>query len=255
MNLPAVHGIIRRRILLNFRVNAEVMQRQLPAPFRVKTVDGQALAGICLIRLEQIRPAFLPIPFGASSENAAHRVAVCWTDSAGKEREGVYIPRRDTSSHLNHLAGGRLFPGEQQHAAFQVCDEGGRIDFNMRSDDGKVEIRLRGQETHTFPKASLFASLTEASAFFQTGAIGYAATRKGDHVDGLRLSTESWAVTPLQIDTVYSSYFADEARFPAGSVVFDCALLMRDIPHEWLPMPEMESLPAQTDCCPVPLPA
>ena len=27
--------------------------------------------------------------------------------------------------------------------------------------------------------------------------------------------------------------FADEALFPAGSVTFDCALLMRNIAHEW----------------------
>jgi hypothetical protein len=38
---------------------------------------------------------------------------------------------------------------------------------------------------------------------------------------------------PLAVDAVASSYFEDEARFPRGSVVFDCALLMRDIPHHW----------------------
>ena len=251
MNLPAVQGVIRRRILVNFRVDPEVMQRQLPAPFRVKTVGGFALAGICLIRLEQVRPHFLPLPLGAASENAAHRVAVCWNDPSGEPREGVYIPRRDTSSYLNHFAGGRLFPGEQEHAAFQVCDEDGRIDFTMRSDDGQMEIRLRGAVSETFPSSSVFASVEEASAFFQTVAVGYAATRKGDHVDGVRLSTDSWAVAPLQVEAVHSSFFADGSRFPTGSALFDCALLMRDIPHEWLPMPEMEtSALSPAECCP-----
>jgi len=38
---------------------------------------------------------------------------------------------------------------------------------------------------------------------------------------------------PLQVEEVHSSYFADEARFPRGSVAFDCALVMRNLRHEW----------------------
>src|SRR5438067_10518504 len=103
MKLSSVRGLIRRRILVNFRVDPDVVQRQLPAPFRPKLLGDAAVAGICLIRLEQIRPAALPLQLGAWSEIAAHRVAVEWTDERGEQREGVYIPRRDTSSRLNHL--------------------------------------------------------------------------------------------------------------------------------------------------------
>lgn len=248
MNLPAVRGVIRRRLLVNFRVDPDVMQRQLPAPFQVKRRGGWALAGICLIRLEQIRPRFFPFPLGFSSENAAHRVAVCWTDADGTEQSGVFIPRRDTSSMLNHLAGGRLFPGEQQRARFEVRDDSGRIDFEMRSDDGQAAIGLRASETADFPDDSCFKSLEDASAFFETGAVGYAARREGSQLDGLRLETETWRVSPLFVESVSSGYFADEARFPKGSVEFDCALLMRDIPHEWQPMPKMNS--ASPDCRP-----
>jgi hypothetical protein len=40
-------------------------------------------------------------------------------------------------------------------------------------------------------------------------------------------------VEPLQVDEVHSSYFSDETRFPEGSVAFDCALVMRNVGHEW----------------------
>jgi len=56
MKVPKVHGVIGRRLLVNFRVEPEVIQRQLPQPFRPKLHDGHAVAGICLIRLENIRP-------------------------------------------------------------------------------------------------------------------------------------------------------------------------------------------------------
>src|SRR5947209_4977710 len=104
MRIPKLRGIIRRRILVNFRIDPAVMQRVLPKPFRPKLLADAAVAGICLIRLEGLRPRFLPPSIGLSSENAAHRVAVRWgSDHDGQE--GVYIPRRDTSSFVNRLVG------------------------------------------------------------------------------------------------------------------------------------------------------
>ena len=138
MRLPEIQGTIRRRILVNFRVDPEVMQRQLPAKFRPKLHEGSAIAGICLIRLENIRAKAIPGLPGFSSENAAHRVAVLW-DEEGRTREGVFIPRRDTDSLLNHLAGGRLFPGEHHQAHFEVETTKDDIDFEI----GRASCRER----------------------------------------------------------------------------------------------------------------
>jgi uncharacterized protein DUF2071 len=110
MKLPSIRGVIRRRILVNFRVQPEVIQAQIPSRFRPKLHAGSAIAGICLIRLEAIRPRFVPSVLGVRNENAAHRIAVLWDDDTGVKREGVFIPGRDTGSVLNELAGGRVFP-------------------------------------------------------------------------------------------------------------------------------------------------
>ena len=126
MRFPKVHGVIRRRLLVNFRVDPAVLQRQMPSPFRPKLHDGQAIAGVCLIRLEEIRPKRVPRALGLASENAAHRMAVVW-DENGSLREGVFIPRRDTGSLISHLAGGRVFPGEHHRATFDVEEAGDRI--------------------------------------------------------------------------------------------------------------------------------
>jgi hypothetical protein len=233
MKLPAVRGLIRRRILVSFRVDPDVIARQLPPPFRPLCVGDAAIAGLCLIRLEQMRPRSLPCSLGLRSENAAHRIAVCWNDEEGQLREGVYIPLRHTDSLFNRLAGGRLFPGEQQPARFAVREEDGLIDFAMQSDDGADTIALRARPAQCLPPTSVFRSLEEASAFFQRGALGYSARSDGRQLDAVSLATEVWQVEPLEVETVASSYFADEARFPRGSAALDSALLMRNIPHEW----------------------
>lgn len=234
MKLPTLQGIIRRRLLVNFRVDPEVAQRQLPARFRPKLQAGYAVAGVCLIRLEHIRPKMFPALIGLSSENAAHRIAVEWTDDDREAtREGVFIPRRDTDSTAGHLAGGRLFPGEQHKASFKVEDDGVRINFRMKSDDASVAVELAGTVAEALPSTSVFPTLQDSSAFFETGALGYSVTSDANRLDGISLSTNEWRVESLGIERVYSSYFADESKFPAGSVQFDHALLMRNIKHEW----------------------
>src|SRR5687767_1615070 len=158
MKLPTIQGLIRRRILANFRVDPAIMQRQLPARFRPKLHNGFAVAGICLIRLEHIRPQRLPEIIGLSSENAAHRVAVLW-DENNETREGVYISRRDTNSQINHLLGGRIFPGEHHAARFTVTESGDTIELSMRSDDGTVAVDVRGTIAESMPLTSVFTSL------------------------------------------------------------------------------------------------
>ncbi|HUP47856.1 MAG TPA: DUF2071 domain-containing protein [Thermoanaerobaculia bacterium] len=232
MRVPKVQGTIRRRLLVNFRVEPDVIQRLLPAPFKPKLHNAKAIAGICLIRLENIRPKRFPKLVGISSENAAHRIAVVW-DKAGAQREGVYIPRRDTGSWLNHLAGGRIFPGEHHRAKFDVHDEGDQISLRMRSADGRINVRVVGTTASELPGTSSFASVEEVSRFFEAGSLGYSATSAGGRLDGLILKTLSWRVDPLRIDEVFSSYFSDPLIFPEGSVSFDCALIMRNIAHEW----------------------
>jgi Uncharacterized conserved protein (COG2071) len=233
MRIPVIKGIIKRRLLVNFRADPGVVQRFLPPPFRPKLHQGHSLVGICLIRLEQIRPAGFPGALGLSSENAAHRVAVEWTDATGVQREGVFIPRRDTGSFLNRVAGGRVFPGEHHPARFSVVDVGGHIDFAMESLDGSVTVRVVGDETNSLTASSCFNSLGEASAFFEGGSLGYSVTRDGERYDGLLLRTMNWRIRALSVAEVHSSFFANRQRFPEGSVEFDHALIMRDVLHEW----------------------
>lgn len=233
MPLPVLRGVIERRILCNYSVDLDAMARVLPAPFRPLPVRGRAVGGICLIRLGELRPRGLPVARGLRSENAAHRVAVAWEDAEGRTREGVYVPRRDTSSRLVVLAGGRLFPGEHHHARFVVDESPRRVHVAMASDDHRVRVEVEGTVATSLPSSSVFGSLAEASAFFERGSLGYSASRDAGAFEGLELSCRTWSVTPLEVERAHSSWFEDRERFPHGSVRFDSALLMRDVHHEW----------------------
>jgi hypothetical protein len=231
-HLPVINGIIERRMLVNFRCKAAALARLVPPPFRPKLVSGWGMAGICLIRLGGIRPAFLPALCGLTSENAAHRIAVEW-DEAGTTREGVFIPRRDTNALLNRLVGGKIFPGVHHAAKFEVSETKNRLKLEMQSEDGEAFVRVSARVTDGLPGGSVFNSLAEASDFFRGGALGWSARMTDNEFDGLELQCREWRMEPLVVEKVESSFFGNVALFPPGSAKFDSAFLMRDIAHEW----------------------
>lgn len=147
------------------------------------------MAGICLIRLKQIRPTFVPVAAGIGSENAAHRFAVEW-DRDGQRQEGVFIPRRYTSSRLNTIVGGRLFPGEHHHARFEVSETADRLRVEFQSDDGQARVSVAARRADGLPPDSVFASVDDASSFFEGGALGYSATQDPARYDGLETTVQ-----------------------------------------------------------------
>ena len=231
MKIPTIKGTIDRRILINYQVDSEVLSRFLPEPFRPKLFNGKGMAGICLIRLKNIRPKGLPGSVGISSENGAHRIAVEWTDN-GVTKEGVFIPRRDTSSNLNSIVGGRIFPGVHHLAKFSVQEVGDNYFVEFTSEDGEF-LSIKAKESESWNNESVFDNMQCASDFFEQGAIGYSPNKAGREFDGLELNTFSWQVRPLNVSMVKSSFFENEVIFPKGSVKFDNALLMKNIEHEW----------------------
>jgi len=227
--------------LVNFRADPDRVQALLPDSFRPKLHLGKAIAGICLIRLEHIRPKHVPGFVGISSENAAHRIAVEW-DENGQTREGVFIPRRDTDSAVNAFAGGTLFPGEHNRADFSVSETDEGIDFSMVSRDDKVKVDLSGTFSNDLPDDSIFDSLDESSKFFEGGSLGYSVTKEQKHLDGITLETKEWRVRPLSLDSVNSSFYDDKTIFPGGTIEFDHALIMQNVEHEWHRAPDYDLL-------------
>jgi hypothetical protein len=233
IKIPTIHGNIERRILINYTADPEVVKPLLPFPFRPKIYKDKAIVGICLIRLKKVKPKGFPDLIGISSENGAHRIAVEW-DEGGEIKEGVYIPRRDTSLRFNTIVGGWLFPGVHHLAKFNVKEAGGQYHIDFVSAD-QTGVSIDAQETDQLNENSIFRTLDNASLFFEKGSLGYSPNK--DQFDGLQLQTYRWEMRPLSVSKVSSSFFEDQNLFPKESVVFDHALLMTEIEHEWHSVP------------------
>ncbi|QES87345.1 DUF2071 domain-containing protein [Rhizosphaericola mali] len=229
MKIPAIHGIIERRILVNYVVEPSIVEKLLPKPFKPKLFEGKAIVGICLIRLKDIKPKRFPSFMGINSENGAHRIAVEWED-CDELKEGVFIPRRDTNLKLNAIIGGRFFPGKHYLAKFNVVERHNNYHVDFKSSDNTT-IEIDAELAEDFDYNSIFKTIENVSQFFENGSIGY--SPNGTSFDGLKLETYEWNVKPLKVSNVKSSFFEDKSIFPEGSIKFDNAILMENIEHEW----------------------
>lgn len=230
--VPVIASTIERRLLVNYRLDAENVARILPRGMRPDLAQGYAVGGICLIRLGELRPWAVPARLGLRTENAAHRIAVIWEGQEGPQR-GVYIPRRDTSSALTVCVGGRVFPGEHHRAKFDTRESADRLTVGFCSRDGKASARVEVKPSRTLSGSMLFGDLEEASRFFRGAPTGYSARSSGPELDGVVLDSVSWEITPAELVAVESAYFSDTALFPPGTAEPDSALLMRDIQALW----------------------
>ena len=238
--LADVDGTVDRRLLLNFRVDPDIAGRLVPPPFRLNVSKGAAIAGICLIRLTELRPHGIPRAFGITTESAAHRFAVEWdTEDHDDGGHGVYIPRRETNSRLSVLLGGRAFPGEHHRARFDVSEDNRRFEIALQSADGSNRVSVTARPDHELPSHSIFRDVEEASEFFRRDTLGYSRTREAGCYDGLELQAAQWHIDPLAVDDVTSSFFDDPSIFPPGTVEFDCALSMRRTRARWLSRPQL----------------
>jgi uncharacterized protein YqjF (DUF2071 family) len=128
-------------VLLNFWVDPEAARALVPPPLELATQEAYAVAGICLIRLEHLRPKGMPAGLGTSSENMAHRIAIRYPAEDGP-RDGVFIWRRDTDRALVKLLGGRLFPGVHSRARFRVSEDPDRLTYRVRTEDRDAHVDL-----------------------------------------------------------------------------------------------------------------
>lgn len=221
--IHTVHARLRRRLLISYRVDPDTAASLLPAGFRPQVIDGAALAGVCVLGLESIRPSGAPGRGGLRSENAAHRIAVEWDGERGVER-GVFIFERHSSAWHPVLFGGRLFPGVHRRARFRIEESDGRYALTMEAGAHSLaaDVEVGGEWSSGF-----FASVQEASDFYRSGRVGWSLGRDGRRAEAVTLTSDEWHVEGARLHGLRSSFFD---ALPEGAAVFDSVVVMRDLP-------------------------
>jgi hypothetical protein len=238
--LAVLEGVIARRVLLNFRADPAVVRPLVPAPLEAVERDGAAIVSVCLIRVAQLRPKGLPGFVGIASETMAHRVAVrCPTDEG--PTEGVFVWQRHSDNALLSLLGGQALPGARHRARFHPVEDADGLWMEVRTEEGAADVLFHARPAAWAPTPA-FPTFDDAAGFFARGDRGLACALDDGRLESVRLRSLDWETAPLAAADVRAAFYEDAARFPRGSVLFDGALVMRRVSHEWREITEVPEL-------------
>ena len=96
--------------------------------------------------------------------------------------------------------------------------------------DADVDVVARTAPA-MLPETSVFRSEDELSRFFQQAPVGRSPHR--ERLASVRLETARWEMHSVEVTEVRSAFYDDTVRFPAGTISFDSAAIMRRIPALW----------------------
>jgi len=222
---PAIRGVVDRRILINYRVPIASLEDEVPDPFRpTEVADGWGFGSVCIMRLKNERPRFVPSMFGTSLETITHRISVERDDGDGT-MSCVYVPRRDTPSQMGSLVVGGLMPGMGNNVSLETDERGDR--HHVRVDCGEGSVRASVEEGGALPSDSVFDSVQEAKGFFLEACVRYSPSgTRHEAVEFCPYNRNMSALKPINVE---SRHFEGIE----GSEL-DSAFLMKGIKHEWL---------------------
>lgn len=233
MKPPPFKGIIDRRILINYKVENNVLRRLLPSPFSPRLINGYGIAGVCLIRRKQLKINSFPSWMSVNTETALYRIAVTW-EQYGKQHTGSYVLRKETDSLMQIFANSRWSDDSQNWARFHVKEEKRSqqdvYEINCFSKDG-TSLAITANTALRFPQESVLKTLDTASCFFEDESHYISPKYQTSVFNCLSETTLNWKMSPLSVGALQSDFFENKQLFPKGSIYFDHALLMKNVRH------------------------
>lgn len=229
MNGPQVVGLIERRVLVDHLVDPALARSLVPDGFELNLVHGQAVVGLCLIRLTHLRPAPLPASIGVTIEAVAHRISVLGPLDGGRA-PGVYVPRRDTSSFAAVVLGGRVFPGV--HGPATIRSQGGdrRAEVQASCGDGAaIDVAVVGRPT----EGSLGGRHQAMFDLHRSELVAWSPRRRGSGLDLAVMTCHRFDATPVEVLRAESSWLSACPGFGPDVLGSPSALIMEHIPVTW----------------------
>ena len=221
-----VCGVVERRLLVNYRVELDVLDTVLTDPLRGREVGdtGKGVGSVCITRVEDTRPGFLPESLGVTVEMATHRVYARVEDGGD---HCVYVPWRGVSSRFHALVLSSLLPTDFDSADFLTEDRDGARQVRVDWDSDVAGVVFRDTDRDTVDDDSVFYSVESASTFLCEAGVEYAMT--GDVYTGVETCPDRTDLKPVEISDERSSYFGKLGG------EFDSAFGMTDVELAWEP--------------------
>ncbi|UFJ41864.1 DUF2071 domain-containing protein [Brevibacillus humidisoli] len=234
-NLVTMVGTLKRCLLFMYRCPAAKIRPHVPNCFQLVTVDGQAIIGVVVSELTEMRPRMTPDWLGVSYCHIAYRVYVRFTTPQGSSIEGLYFLRSDADSRLMTLAGNvlstfrfHLAHVNWQESANSICLSISRTQQGIADASARLDPATPAQ----LSEHSCFASVAEAMEVLRYEPYGMAYDPRSNTVNVVKVTRDErrWHERPL---TQVSASWSYLDRLTDSTHLHELTIAVDSIPYRW----------------------
>jgi len=224
-----MRAVFDRCWLLTWRVEPDAMQRHLPDGLSPWLHDGSAWLSVVVARMSDMRPSFLPRPFGVPFDQVVYRAVV----TRGDER-GVYFLRTDANHRLYAWGGDLLTHFHFHHAPIDITGEGAEATIEAHPPDAAFRARFVDVEPADvlsgLPFPTVDAVRTELCDLFHAFSVHPRTGQPGQ----VRVSRPAWPIHLVEPRDVHAPWMTD-VLFP-GACTPSHGVYTWDVPYRWTAM-------------------
>ena len=196
-------------------------------------------AAVSVVKLRQLRPAFAPLPIGASDVMAGYRVFCTMQTPAGDDQDGGKTMRglRIVASRTTNLA---LQVGANASTRYgygrmrsTITQEGNRLRVDLTTADGAADLTATAQlDDATLPSESVFANAAQARRF--AGPLPYTFSPDPEGIVVVKADRNRWEPRPVAVEVEQATFF-DHDPFAGAERRLSNAFHVADVDYGWQP--------------------
>jgi len=227
----AVEAFFESSLVLTFAIPKQQIHPLVPECLQLDTFnDKWAFIAVAMVQTRSLRPKGFPAFLGNDFFLIGYRVFVRFTNSAGKNRRGLYILRSETDKRKMKILGGIFTHYNYRTTDIRQICQNGTMEVSSNKSDFRIRVGGIGQEDISLPAGSPFADWKEARRY--AGPLPFTFTyntrnRKVLVIEGVR---ENWQPAPVAVFEQKISYLdvlkLNDARLAS-------AFIIRGIPYYW----------------------
>jgi uncharacterized protein YqjF (DUF2071 family) len=220
-----------RCILVNFAVDPELLNRNLPPGLEPDIVDGRAFISIVIGQMDKMRPRGVPRPLGVTFDQIVYRAVV-----RHRGVRGVHFLRSDANSRLMCALGDRLSFFKFHHSPITSAERDDHLEVlvSTQDHDGDISAELDlSAATPSLPPTSRFRDMATARTHLVELFTAYAlnpATRK---MESVTIERDQWAVLSVPLQRGNFAYFENGPIFDTSTAQVDSVFSASNIRYVW----------------------
>ena len=230
-----VRAHFEQALALTYALPRDHLEQLLPPGLELDTFEDFGFVAVTTVRTCDLRPAFLPRPFGRDYLLTSYRLFTRLKREGAEDLRGLQTLRSDTDLSWLVKWGNRLSRYGYRKAVIEFEKRDGLIHVDVKTPDAEADLQVTADIAHlpgSLPNASPFSDIETAQRFVAPLPYTFDYELETQSVIAVQGHRTQWLPQPVDIHVRKISIF-ESSSFSQCNPVLASAFYLVDVPYRW----------------------